>query len=484
MKFEKNIIFKVKIEDISDTGEGIGKTDGFTWFVKDTVIGDWIEAKVMKTKKSYGFARLVRVLEPSPHRIMPLCPVARSCGGCQLQAMDYEEQLRFKETKVLNNLRRIGGVDCSEKFEPIIGMEYPWNYRNKAQFPFGKNKDGKIITGFYAGRTHTIIENQNCLIGVPENQVILTCIQNYMEEYGISPYEETSHTGLVRHVLIRKGFKTKQLMVCLVINGKVKELKQAEVLVKRLLALFDGNDVNGRERITSISCCINREKTNVIMGREIVNLYGSRGITDYIGEVQYHISPLSFYQVNPVQTARLYETVLEYAGLTGRETVWDLYCGIGTISLFLAKKAKKVCGVEIVSQAILDARENAALNRITNVEFYEGKAEEVLPEQYEKMHMRADVVVVDPPRKGCDLKCLDTIIKMAPERIVYVSCDSATLARDVRYLGENGYEVVRGRTVDLFCWSVHVESIVLLSHKSPDSVINVTVEFGEGEGKV
>ena len=221
MKFEKNIIFKVKIEDISDTGEGIGKTDGFTWFVKDTVIGDWIEAKVMKTKKSYGFARLVRVLEPSPHRITPLCPVARSCGGCQLQAMDYEEQLRFKETKVLNNLRRIGGVDCSEKFEPIIGMEYPWNYRNKAQFPFGKNKDGKIITGFYAGRTHTIIENQNCLIGVPENQVILTCIQNYMEEYGISPYEETSHTGLVRHVLVRKGFKTKQLMVCLVINGKV-----------------------------------------------------------------------------------------------------------------------------------------------------------------------------------------------------------------------------------------------------------------------
>ena len=249
------------------------------------------------------------------------------------------------------------------------------------------------------------------------------------------------------------------------INGRAKDLRNAEVLVQRLIALFDGNEGNGRERITSISCCINQEKTNVIMGREIVNLYGSRGITDYIGEVQYHISPLSFYQVNPVQTARLYETVLEYAGLTGQETVWDVYCGIGTISLFLAKKAKKVCGVEIIPQAVLDARENAALNGITNVEFYEGKAEEVLPDQYEKKRMGADVVVVDPPRKGCDRVCLDTIIKMAPERIVYVSCDSATLARDLKYLGEWGYEVTRGRTVDLFCWSVHTETVVMLSTK-------------------
>ena len=465
MKFEKNTIFEVKIEDISDAGEGIGKKDGFIWFVKDTVIGDRVEAKVMKTKKSYGFARLVRVLEPSPHRITPPCPVARSCGGCQLQAMDYEEQLRFKEAKVLNNLRRIGGIDCRQRFESIIGMEHPWHYRNKAQFPFGKNKDGKIISGFYAGRTHTIIESQNCLIGVPENQVILTCIQDYMAEYGIFPYDETSHTGLVRHVLIRKAFRTNQIMVCLVINGRAKDLRNAEVLVQRLIALFDGNEGNGRERITSISCCINQEKTNVIMGREIVNLYGSRGITDYIGEVQYHISPLSFYQVNPVQTARLYETVLEYAGLTGQETVWDVYCGIGTISLFLAKKAKKVCGVEIIPQAVLDARENAALNGITNVEFYEGKAEEVLPDQYEKKRMGADVVVVDPPRKGCDRVCLDTIIKMAPERIVYVSCDSATLARDLKYLGEWGYEVTRGRTVDLFCWSVHTETVVMLSTK-------------------
>lgn len=462
MKFEKNTIIKVKIEDMSETGEGIGKTDGFTWFVKDTVIGDLAEAKVMKVKKSYGFARLVRVLEPSPHRVIPPCPVARSCGGCQLQAMDYKEQLDFKENKVKNNLLRIGGMDCQEIFEPVIGTESPWHYRNKAQFPMGKNKDGKIITGFYAGRTHTIIENEDCLIGVPENKQILACIREYMEEYNIAPYNETTREGLVRHILIRKGFRTKQIMVCLIINGEAEDLKHAEVLTGRLTGLFDGNDKNGKERVASVSCSINREQTNVIMGQKVVDLYGSGGITDFIGNIRYRISPLSFYQVNPVQTERLYETVLEYAGLTGTETVWDLYCGIGTISLFLAQKAKKVCGVEIIPQAVRDARANAELNGITNVEFFEGKAEVVLPEQYEENHMGADVVVVDPPRKGCDSMCLDTIIKMAPERVVYVSCDSATLARDLKCFLEYGYEVVRGRVVDMFPQTVHVETIVAL----------------------
>ncbi len=510
MRREKNEIFQVRIEDMSDTGEGIGKTDGFTWFVKDAVIGDLVEAKVMKVKKSYGFARLMKVLKPSPHRVTPPCPVASSCGGCQLQAMSYEEQLRFKERKVLNNLRRIGGLDCREIWEPIIGMEDPWHYRNKALFPIGRNKEGKIITGFFAGRTHSIIENTDCLLGAPENARILACIRNYMEEYGVAPYEEKTHTGLVRHVLIRKGFRTGQILVCLVINGAVKELRSAEILVERLLGLFDEGrglgegrgfgeergfdegrgfnegkegghketveDREGRPRIVTVACSINRKQTNVILGTEIVNLYGTGSIVDFIGSIQYQISPLSFYQVNPRQTERLYEMALEYAGLTGEETVWDLYCGIGTISLFLAQRAKRVCGVEIIPQAIEDARRNAEQNGIKNVGFFTGKAEEVLPEQYQKNHIQADVIVVDPPRKGCDPMCLETMIKMAPERIVYVSCDSATLARDLRYLTENGYEVRRGRCCDMFGGTVHVETIVLLSKGEVDSK-KIRVEF-------
>lgn len=491
MDWKKNDVFQTIIEDMSDSGEGIGKTDGFTWFIKDAVIGDRVEAKAMKVKKSYGFARLLQVLEPSDKRTAPLCPVARQCGGCQIQAMDYQEQLRFKENKVCSNLRRIGGLEHlifrdeegslrneedgttnalrkEESIEsgaisvyPIMGMENPWRYRNKAQFPFGRSRDGRIIAGFYAGRTHSIIETEDCLLGVKENSTILQCIREHMEQYKIEPYDEANHRGLVRHVLIRKGFRTGELMVCLVLNGEVKALTEADVLVERLRGLFgDGTAV------TSISVSINREKTNVIMGSRIVNLYGAGYITDYIGNVKYRISPLSFYQVNPVQTEKLYSTALEYAELTGKETVWDLYCGIGTISLFLAQKAKQVYGVEIVPQAIEDARANARLNGMDNVSFFVGKAEEVLPEQYEKHQVYADVIVVDPPRKGCDTVCLDTIVKMGPKRVVYVSCDSATLARDVKYLGERGYQVEKVRCCDMFGHSTHVETVILLTRKA------------------
>ncbi len=448
---KKNDQFTVSIEDMSEDGAGIGKTEGYTWFVKDAVIGDVVEAGVTKMKKNYGFARLVKILEPSPYRVEPRCPVARQCGGCQLQAMSYEEQLRFKEKKIRNNLSRLGGIPADQiPMEPIMGMENPWRYRNKAQFPFGKNKNGEIITGFYAGRTHDIIEQEDCLLGVEENKEILEIIRNFMKEYKIEPYDEKNHSGLVRHALIRKAFATGELMVCLVINGR--SLPAAGELAKRLQAV---------PGMTSISCSVNQEKTNVIMGREIVNIWGPGYITDRIGEVTYRISPLSFYQVNPAQTKKLYDTALEFAGLKGGETVWDLYCGIGTISLFLAQKAGKVCGVEIVPQSIEDARENARLNHMENVEFFVGKAEEVLPEQYEKNHIRADVIVVDPPRKGCDEKCLETIVKMQPERLVYVSCDSATLGRDVKYLRENGYELKRVRGCDMFGNGVHVETVAL-----------------------
>lgn len=499
---EKNQEFIVTIEDMNEDGAGVGKVDGYIWFVKDAVIGDVVRAKAMKMKKSYGFARLMEVLEPSGSRVIPSCPVARQCGGCQLQAMSYEEQLKFKERKVMNNLIRIGKFAENEiHMLPIMGMEEPWRYRNKAQFPFGKDKGGNVIAGFYAGRTHAIVEAGDCLLGVEENREILDIVKLFMKEMKIEPYDESSHKGLVRHVLIRKGFKTGEIMVCLVINGK--KLPGKERLVEMLCGGdgkdekgqginregIDGKEIYGKETngnetdghgirgMTSISYSVNQEKTNVIMGKEIVNLYGPGFITDYIGNVKYQISPLSFYQVNPVQTERLYGTALEYAGLTGNETVWDLYCGIGTISLFLAQKAKKVYGVEIVPQAIEDARRNAEINGIKNAEFFVGKAEEVLPEQFEKNHVHADVIVVDPPRKGCDTVCLDTILKMRPERVVYVSCDSATLARDLRYLADGGYMVERGRCCDMFPGTVHVETVCLLSNRKPDTKVRIDVDL-------
>ena len=457
MEFKKNDICQVTIEDIGTDGEGIGKIDGFTLFIKDAVLGDTIEAKIMKAKKNYAYAKLEKVLTPSPFRVQPKCQFHKQCGGCQIQAMDYAKQLEFKHNKVRNNLIRIGGLDAEyvdNIMETPVGMEIPFYYRNKAQFPFGKNKEGKTITGFYAGRTHSIIENTDCVLGVVENKVILEKILKYMEEEKVAPYEEEAHKGLLRHALIRKGFATGQLMVCLVINGK--KLPAEDKLVHSLLEV---------EGMTSISVSVNTEKTNVIMGKEIRLLHGSEQIEDEIDGITFKISPLSFYQVNPVQTERIYSQALQYADLHGEETVWDLYCGIGTISLFLARCAKQVYGVEIVPQAIDDAKENAKRNGIENVDFYVGKAEVVLPEKYEKEGIFADVIVVDPPRKGCDEECLSTMVQMQPKRIVYVSCDSATLARDVKYLEEHGYKMMKARIFDNFPQSVHVETVCWLSQK-------------------
>ena len=469
---KKDDLIELTIEDLGVDGEGIGKVDGMAIFVKDAVPGDRVQAKVMKMKKSYGYARLMQVLDPSPERTESRCAFARQCGGCQLQAMTYEAQLDFKAKKVWNHLIRIGGITDLAKPE-IIGMDDPWRYRNKAQFPFGTDKEGNPVTGFYAARSHNIIPCTECWLGVEENKVILEKILDHLKTYHISTYDEVSGKGLLRHVLIRKGFTTGEVMVCLILNGRT---------MPKLTELVDSlREVPG---MTSITINVNTKNTNVIMGTEMISVWGQDYITDYIGNIKYQISPLSFYQVNPVQTKKLYETALEYADLKGNETVWDLYCGIGTISLFLAQKAGKVYGVEIVPQAIDDARQNAKLNGIKNAEFFVGKAEEVLPEKYEKEGIYADVIVVDPPRKGCDTAALETMVKMKPERIVYVSCDSATLARDVKWLGERGYEVKKVKACDMFPGTVHVETVVLLSHKKPDGHINVKVEFGEGEGKV
>lgn len=506
MEYQKNDRVTVTIEDISHDGQGIGKIDGFTLFIKDAVIGDTVEAKIIKSKKHYAYARLEKVVTPSPFRVEPKCIFHRQCGGCQLQTLSYEKQLDYKQNKIRNNLIRIGGFSPEEVnnwIEPIIGMEEPFYYRNKAQYPVGTDREGNIITGFYAGRTHNIIANTDCCLGAKENRRILELILNYMKENKVTAYDEASGKGLIRHVLIRKGFTSREIMVCLVINKKMTKLSytgsgiqrnnneflpnQGELLSK--LAKLDG--------MTSVSVSINTEKTNVIMGKDIYTLWGEETISDvihvrdmtqegypYTGKaLSFKISPLSFYQVNPVQTGKLYSLALEYAQLTGKETVWDLYCGIGTISLFLAGYAKRVCGVEVIPQAIEDARENAVQNEIENASFYVGKAEEILPAFYfsdpgregvldkeqessitEEMR-HPDVIVVDPPRKGCDEACLSTMLQMRPQRIVYVSCDSATLARDLKILCEGGYEIKRVRGVDQFGMTVHVETVVLLVRK-------------------
>ena len=472
MEFRKNDLVTLEIEDCGIDGEGIGKADGFTVFVKDAVIGDTVTAKIIKAKKNYGYGRLMEVLKPSPYRVEPKCEFARQCGGCQLQALSYDQQLVFKTNKVKGHLERIGGF-TDIPMEPIIGMDELFHYRNKAQFPVGRNKEGKIVTGFYAGRTHNIIENRDCALGVAENKEVLDRVIAHMEKYGIEPYNEATGKGLVRHVLIRYGYFTKEVMVCLILNGN--KIPKEEQLVKSLC------EIPG---MTSITINVNKKHSNVILGEEIRLLWGQEYITDRIGDISYQISPLSFYQVNPMQTQKLYAKALEYADLHGQETVWDLYCGIGTISLFLAQKAKFVRGVEIVPAAIENAKENAKLNGLENTEFFVGKAEEVLPREYKKNGVYADVIVVDPPRKGCDETLLETMVEMNPERIVYVSCDSATLARDLKYLCERGYELRKVCPVDQFGMTIHVETVVLLSHKKPDGHINVKVEFGEGEGKV
>ena len=478
------------IEDVGMEGEGIGKIDGFPLFIKDAVVGDTVEAKIIKSKKNYAYARVEKVVTPSPFRVEPPCKCHSQCGGCQIQALSYDRQLAFKQDKVRNNLLRIGGFSEAEVdrvMEPVVGMENPLRYRNKAQYPFGTDKQGNPITGFYAGRTHSIIPNTECYLGREENREILQTILDYMKEYHVNAYDEETGRGIIRHALIRTGFYTGEIMVCLVINYKGKQesyLPRQDKLLEKL-ALIKG--------MTSVSVSINTERTNVIMGKEIHTIWGSDTITDkirvrdtgkvdmpYTGEeLTFSISPLSFYQVNPMQTEKLYSLALEYAGLTGKESVWDLYCGIGTISLFMALRAKEVYGVEIIPQAIDDARQNAVRNHISNAEFFVGKAEEVLPAAYEKEESHPDVIVVDPPRKGCDEKCLDTMLKMAPSRIVYVSCDSATLARDLKLLCAGGYRLERVRPVDQFAHTVHVETVCLLSLKKDTPKIEVTMEPDE-----
>lgn len=468
MVFSKNDFADIIITDMSETGEGIGRADGYTLFVKDAVVGDKVRAKITKAKRNYGFARVEEILEESPKRCVPRCELHRRCGGCQIQAMSYEAQLEYKQNKVFNSFVRIGGFErdfLESIFEKIIGMNDPYRYRNKAQYPIGYDKEGKVIAGFYAGRTHDIIPCADCMIGIEENKQILDIILEHIRANKISAYNETNGKGIVRHVLIRKGFETGQIMVCIVVSEKgkaihtksgrkIEYLKNQDELIKALKKVCS---------MTSISVSVNPKNTNVIMGDEIHTIWGEDAIEDILLDFRYRISPLAFYQVNHEQCCKLYETAIEFANLTGSEEVWDICCGIGTITLSMSKKAAKVHGVEIVPQAIDDAKHNAKINNVKNADFVCADATAYLVDNVDKI--KADVIVMDPPRKGMDENALEAVIKVSPKKIVYVSCDPATLARDVKYLCDNGYDLKRIRPVDMFPHSIHVETVVLITRK-------------------
>ncbi|WP_434793858.1 23S rRNA (uracil-C(5))-methyltransferase RlmCD [Terrisporobacter petrolearius] len=447
----KDKMYVVEIVDIGQGGVGIGKFEGFTVFVDGGLVKDKIKVKITKSKKNYAVGEIVEILEPSPYRVERKCSKElKECGGCQIQELDYKEQLNVKTNEVKQVISRIGKLD-DVVIHNALGMEEPFRYRNKAQFPIQK-VDGVPVIGFYKKKSHDIIPTDQCIIQHDVNDKIIKIIKTYIRAYKVSIYDEKTHTGVLRHLVTKVGFTTKEVMVVLVANGrKLPYLNELASVLKENIPGFKTLVVN-----------VNREKTNVILGNENRVIYGDGKINDNIGDLVFEISPLSFFQVNPVQTEVLYNKALEYADLGENDTVFDIYCGIGTISLFLAQKAKKVYGIEIVEEAIKDAKINAKINNLDNVEFYVGKAEEVVPKMY-KQGKRANVVVVDPPRKGCDEKVLDTIVSMEPDRVVYVSCSPSTLARDLNYLDERGYKSLEVQPVDMFPHSVHVESVVLLS---------------------
>ena len=474
----KNDIVRLTIEDMSLEGAGIGHTEGVAIFVKDAVVGDEVEAIITKAKKNYCFAAVKTVIKPSEYRVAPPCPIARQCGGCQIMQVDYGKQLEIKQGIVENNLVKIGGFDrdyIHGIMEPIIGMENPYRYRNKAQIPIGYDREDRLVAGFYGARSHRIVPTQDCCICSEKSMGIARAVIEYMEQTGLRAYDEEAGTGLIRHVLVREARATGETMVCIVVNGN--SLPETGLLEDKIH--------RADSQVTSIVLNENTRRDNVIMGSRTHAIWGKETIRDTIelsdgSRVSFDISANSFYQVNHDQMERLYSRAIEYAALTGKEAVWDLYCGIGTISLSMAQKAGVVYGIEVVPQAIENAKANASLNGLENTRFFCGEAETVLPEFYSGKAAELlthegyaadnltdmthpDVICVDPPRKGCDEKCLNTMLEMAPSRIVYVSCDSATLARDLKYLVAGGYRLERATVVDQFGHTMHTETVALLS---------------------
>lgn len=447
---KKNNYYTCRIDAQGYEGEGVCKINGYTLFVPGGVEGDFVKIKVVKTNKSYGYAKLVEVFTKSPNRTEPPCPYYISCGGCNLMHIDYNHQLKLKQKQVIDALERIGGFK-GVKVSDTIGMEYPFEFRNKIQFPIGE-QNGQTVWGLYRRRSHNIIPIKNCLVGGRQCNPILQAVTKYMRQFNVGAYNEASHSGVIRHVFIRSSDATEEIMVVIVTNSI--NIPSPDILVELIKDSSPG--------VVSIIQNINTIKTNVILGNHNIVLWGRDTITDILDGLSFEISPNSFYQINSRQTTTLYKEALKAAGLTGSEVVFDLYCGAGTISLFLARQAKKVIGIEIVESAVEDARKNARKNQIENAFFYAGAVEEVVEELY-KEKVYADVVVLDPPRKGSDNVTLSTILKMSPKRIVYVSCNPATLARDLKHLSEGGYVVKSVVPVDMFPQTTHVETVVLMS---------------------
>lgn len=445
---KKNDRVTVFIEDLTHDGAGVAKVDGYPLFVQGGLPNETAEIHVLKTLKNYGFAKIAKIIEPSPDRVQAPCPVFDQCGGCQLQHFSYEGQLKWKQKMVENVMKRLGKLDVV--VHPTKGMEDPWNYRNKAQIPFGTNGEAPIA-GFYKTKSHAIVDTDRCMIQTAEADAILEGLKPRLWALGLTPYNEKTKKGILRHVVVRKAYATGEVMVVLVTKKRKLPEKIATINAIRELV----------PNVTSIMQNLNGQDTNVILGSETTLLWGKEVINDKIGDVSFEISARSFYQVNPVQTKVLYDQALTYANLTGKETVIDAYCGIGSISLFLAKQAKSVLGVEIVPQAIEDAKRNAAINGFDNTEFVAGAAEDVIPRWY-KEGKSADVLVVDPPRKGCDEALLTTILEQKPSKVVYVSCNPATLARDLRILEDGGYKTKEVQPVDMFPHTAHCEAVAWL----------------------
>ncbi|MCP3796818.1 23S rRNA (uracil(1939)-C(5))-methyltransferase RlmD [Paenibacillus sp. CH40] len=477
---QKNDEAVIDIIGMNHDGEGVGRVEGFTLFVPGALPGEKVRVKVLKTKKQYGYAKLLDIAQASPDRIAAPCAIYDQCGGCQIQHMSYEAQLSWKRQHVVDVLERIGKLSVATEpsehtaqvladsadgnadrmsrvqgvvVHPTLGMSEPWRYRNKAQVPIGVTEGG-LVGGFYARGSHRIVDMNTCLIQDERNDEVVARVKEIGRMLGISAYNEETGRGLLRHVVVKTAFRTGEMMLVLVTNGR--DIPHADAWI--------GSIREHIPHVASICQNVNTKRTNVIFGDETRVLWGRDVIYDYIGNVQFAISARSFYQVNPVQTEVLYSKTVEYAGLTGKETVIDAYCGIGTISLFLAQHADQVYGVEIVKEAIDDARSNALLNEMRNVKFEVGASEDVIP-AWKEQGITADVIVVDPPRKGCDPRLLDTILEMRPERVVYVSCNPSTLARDLRILEDGGYSTVEVQPVDMFPHTVHVEAVALLERR-------------------
>ena len=451
---KKDNIIELDITGMTHEGLGVGKIDGFAVFVHGAIDGERVRAKIIKVLKSYAVARVIEFIKSSPHRIEPFCPVYKRCGGCSLQHMSYEKTLEFKRQVVTDNLTRIGGLS-DVKVNEALGMESPLNYRNKAQYPIGMGKEGPVA-GFFARRSHEIIDAPVCGIQHPLSDKAKDIVIGFAKALNIPVYDESTGAGLIRHVVTKTAFGTGEIMVIIVaIKPEIPKINKLIYRLKR--------DIPG---LASIILNINPKRGNVVLGDKNITLYGKDTIEDILGGLIFEISPLSFYQVNSVQTEVLYKKAIEYAGLSGNETVYDLYCGIGTITLFAASKARLVIGVEVVPEAIEAANRNALKNNITNTEFYTGDVEEVFPKLFAE-GKKADVVFIDPPRKGCEETLLKTLVDMSPDRIVYVSCNPSTLARDLKYLcgKDAGYEVKEVQPVDMFPWTGHVETVVLMSRK-------------------